>query len=52
MVPLTSLDVIDGSGSEITDNKLLSLALAKISKSDFNTGQVVRSSSDLINEYS
>ena len=35
----------------MTDNKLLSLALAKISKLDFNTRYAVKQSSDFVNEY-
>ena len=46
-----SLGVVDLTGSKVTDNKLLSLTLAKISKSDFNTEYAAKQSSDFVNEY-
>lgn len=45
------MGVVDAGGSDISDNQLLALAMAKISECDLKTGQAVKRSSDFVNEY-
>ena len=51
VIPLSALGVVDASGSTISDNQLLNMALAKLSENDFRTGYAIKRSNDFVNEY-
>ena len=39
------------TGSDISDKKLMTQALGRLSMSDLNTGQAVKDGSEFVNEY-